>query len=1019
MQYHRSARKLLALFLIAFLATANTPGGVYARDDDDPRDPGGYDDPPIETPYDPPTNGFSWRTETRFGTYKDGMVNFHYNPVTGVYDPNYIFPSGYKVFFDACTSSDEESPETAANNYTWLIKGTGQPTDGTTIDATYCRTSFSFPEEAQYNVNLTVSPKTGTAKPVTYNQNVTITDYLMVAIGDSYGSGEGNPDVPQKVDWLGYAIAGPKWQDERCHRSAYAGSSQAAMAVERANPHTSVTYISFACSGATIDTPSWGTYGLWSIPGDQGRLDPGKQQGTGVLGRYRGVEPPKDLPYPGRYTNPNDFAQYIPSQIDQLRNALKNPNGGPSREVDALMVSGGGNDIRFGDIAQTCVMSSFCQGAFVEEHPGGNSYRLDTTFGHVLADLPGKYADLAEEIQSLGIKAGNVYLTEYPDPTRADNRNFCEKILDDILVGKHINGGEVVWAHDTVLMSLNQKVAAAAQTHGWNFVGGIAEKFRSEGGKGHGYCASDNWIRTAAESHQMQGPTDTLIPRADTKGLLHPTTRGHQAYSEQILSALKLSDPNNTPPAFTVTSTATPGAGGWYLASPTVVQIKAKDSGKIAQAGISINGTGGCAVPGVTCTTQVSEQEITWTVTATAEGIYRLDFTAEDAQRSGANFTTELKLDLVDPQTKPVELSGTAGENDWYTSAVDVTFDGSDSGTGSGVERILYSISTAEQSLSASSQQLETTPGTPITIADDGVHTVTFQVVDFAGRKSPAESLTLSIDKTAPTVDCATADGEWHASDVTLPCTSSDSTSGLEVADDASFGLTTSVATGDETADAATNSRKVCDVAGNCVTAGPISGNRIDKKAPSITLTSPTSKTYIINEIVAANYACADGGSGVASCVGTVPSGSNIDTQTTGVKNFVVNAADQVGNVATPGSVSYKVTYNICVLYDQAKAHKAGSVAPIKLQLCDSQNKNVSASNIVVNAAGLVKKDSTASTSVVDAGNANPDNNFRYDSTLSGYIYNLSTKGLTTGTWELTFNVAGDPVPHTVRFDVK
>lgn len=56
-------------------------------------------------------------------------------------------------------------------------------------------------------------------------------------------------------------------------------------------------------------------------------------------------------------------------------------------------------------------------------------------------------------------------------------------------------------------------------------------------------------------------------------------------------------------------------------------------------------------------------------------------------------------------------------------------------------------------------------------------------------------------------------------------------------------------------------------------------------------------------------------------------------------------------------------------------------------------------------------------------GNANPDNNFRYDSTLGptgGYIYNLSTKGLSTGTYALTFSVSGDPVPrHQVLFQVK
>jgi hypothetical protein len=52
---------------------------------------------------------------------------------------------------------------------------------------------------------------------------------------------------------------------------------------------------------------------------------------------------------------------------------------------------------------------------------------------------------------------------------------------------------------------------------------------------------------------------------------------------------------------------------------------------------------------------------------------------------------------------------------------------------------------------------------------------------------------------------------------------------------------------------------------------------------------------------------------------------------------------------------------------------------------------------------------------VTDAGNANPDSDFRYDATLAGYIYNLQT----TGTWKLTFTVTGDPTAYSVQFDVR
>jgi hypothetical protein len=43
----------------------------------------------------------------------------------------------------------------------------------------------------------------------------------------------------------------------------------------------------------------------------------------------------------------------------------------------------------------------------------------------------------------------------------------------------------------------------------------------------------------------------------------------------------------------------------------------------------------------------------------------------------------------------------------------------------------------------------------------------------------------------------------------------------------------------------------------------------------------------------------------------------------------------------------------------------------------------------------------------VDAGNANPDFDFRYDAALAGYIFNLKTTGLGTGTYQLCFTVGG------------
>jgi hypothetical protein len=114
--------------------------------------------------------------------------------------------------------------------------------------------------------------------------------------------------------------------------------------------------------------------------------------------------------------------------------------------------------------------------------------------------------------------------------------------------------------------------------------------------------------------------------------------------------------------------------------------------------------------------------------------------------------------------------------------------------------------------------------------------------------------------------------------------------------------------------------------------------------------------------------------------------------------------------------------YNICPLYDSTKAVHSGSTVPIKLQLCDASGNDMSSSGITVHATGLTQISTSTSGAVQDSGNSNPDNDFRFDPTLGttgGYIFNLSTKGLTTGTYNLNFTVAGSSSVYSTQFQVK
>ena len=201
-------------------------------------------------------------------------------------------------------------------------------------------------------------------------------------------------------------------------------------------------------------------------------------------------------------------------------------------------------------------------------------------------------------------------------------------------------------------------------------------------------------------------------------------------------------------------------------------------------------------------------------------------------------------------------------------------------------------------------------------------------------------------DRAAPVVTCAADDGTWHADNVTLWCTAADAGSGLANAGQARFALATSVAVGSETADAATGAVQVCDQAGNCATAGPISAIRIDRRAPQITIAAPLDGSVVLlGDTRKASFTCSDGGSGLAACTGTVADGAALDTTTPGTHSFTVNATDAVGNHSTV-TVSYGVRFPWLgwqppLSGDRPNAAQAGRTIPIGFGVGGAGHANV------------------------------------------------------------------------------
>src|SRR5437762_567746 len=155
---------------------------------------------------------FNWSMRERFGTKdENGLVNYHWNSDAQKYDKTYVNPHTWTVDFDACADLPPQSV------LGWEI-------DGQALTEKKCTFSYEFPALKTSVVKLTVTTPDGQTD--TAEASLTLKDLFIVSIGDSFASGEGNPDVPR------HKLKRAKWIDEPCHRSAVAAPAQAAMTIE-------------------------------------------------------------------------------------------------------------------------------------------------------------------------------------------------------------------------------------------------------------------------------------------------------------------------------------------------------------------------------------------------------------------------------------------------------------------------------------------------------------------------------------------------------------------------------------------------------------------------------------------------------------------------------------------------------------------------------------------------------------------------------------------------------------------
>jgi 1-phosphatidylinositol phosphodiesterase len=429
--------------------------------------------------------------------------------------------------------------------------------------------------------NATVTGKVVKTTTSAGTLQVIVKDLLIVAIGDSYASGEGAPEIPASFEiddaYIGDAtmesllqsdlndvsfddfpavanlapIVPESWarstdpimtlEHRLTHRSTHCYSARYAMALENSDPHISVTYVSVAQSGAVVSE---------------------------LINT--------------KNTSSDDGSTLMPIQLTELKKIVGN------RKIDKLLISIGGNDVGFGPLigkilATPVVYAGLSVGytgdfidpiSLVYKIPANplSNYALYIPKNLAITNFPQNFtSDNATQISSdifnaiktnsavrsvfkpvdsatnslaVSYAALNNYLrslfsidkiaiTEYPDINRVYVQGTDSNPVlwwgagvRDLIPSMAVNPSEALMATKLFAEPLNRVVSNSAVSNKWIYVGGVSDVFA-----GHGYGAprDTRWIVTARESLLVEGATPDWFGQVlpiTSFGMAHQNARG-------------------------------------------------------------------------------------------------------------------------------------------------------------------------------------------------------------------------------------------------------------------------------------------------------------------------------------------------------------------------------------------------------------------------------------------------------------------------------------------------------------
>ncbi len=409
-----------------------------------------------------------------------------------------------------------------------------------------------FPWLGTYQITLEQTDSWGMKTKV--SKKITLRHFLIVSIGDSYASGEGNPDIPGEpaefepeghgfwdyVRSLGLVVfedvwdltkesynwtknklkkklttisadfeatidmdPKPVWLEKEAHRSLKSGPALAAMKIDdrfnrlsTSRTKTRVTFLSFARSGATIENGLFGP-----------RKSDGKSKDSWI----------------------NDIGE-----LEEVKNTLGN------LRIDVLIISIGGNDVGFSKSLSELVGGDDLFWGIPKY--GGDADTRNKVKNKSLQKIEelfspkGSYHKMCNYIQT-ELNVDQVYATGYPvslfekmstqgKPYDAEGCGIFQAYLTEL----DISPADARIIRE-IGMELNDHYKDLDRIYpNWHYIS-VEEGFR-----GHGYCAEKRNDKTQRFFITAEG---SFFFQGDTKGTMHPNAFGHKVYRDEIYKAIE------------------------------------------------------------------------------------------------------------------------------------------------------------------------------------------------------------------------------------------------------------------------------------------------------------------------------------------------------------------------------------------------------------------------------------------------------------------------------------------------